>query len=402
MRIKAMVLGAAIGAMAGVPAVVRPRRPQDTIYVPLLTYRTGPFAGSGIPIANGMHDYLDMLNERDGGIGGVKIVDRGMRDRLRHQEGRRVLRVDQGQEPGRHQSVFDRHHAAADPEGRGRQDPGPVHGLRPFGFGRRQDLPVDLQPAGHLLGRRLGVHQATSARRKAGSTSSRARRSASSISTRPTARSRSRCSSSWRKEYGFELKLYPVPAQDMQNQSSLWLNVRRDQPDWIYLQGWGAMNPTAVKEAAKVGFPMNRLVGVWWAGGDDDARPAGAEAKGYNSLDFHAVGTNFPGDPGHPEARRRQGNEQDPEGQGRREPLQPRRLQLDADRRGDPQRAEDHRQEGVTGEDVRRGLETLNITDARLKETRLGRLCVAGEGLLQRPQRPPQGLRCRSGTARSG
>jgi branched-chain amino acid transport system substrate-binding protein len=41
--------------------------------VPLFTYRTGPFASSGIPIANGMRDYLTMLNERDGGIGGVKI-----------------------------------------------------------------------------------------------------------------------------------------------------------------------------------------------------------------------------------------------------------------------------------------------------------------------------------------
>src|SRR5947209_524446 len=51
------------------------------------------------------------------------------------------------------------------------------------------------------------------------------------------------------KDYGFELKLYPVPASEMQNQSSLWLNVRRDRPDWIYMQGFGAMNPTAVKEA---------------------------------------------------------------------------------------------------------------------------------------------------------
>ena len=46
---------------------------QESIYVPLLTYRTGPYAGSGIPIADGMRDYLTMLNERDGGIGGVKI-----------------------------------------------------------------------------------------------------------------------------------------------------------------------------------------------------------------------------------------------------------------------------------------------------------------------------------------
>ena len=44
------------------------------IYVPLFTYRTGPFAGSGIPNANGMHDYLMMLNERDGGVGGVPLI----------------------------------------------------------------------------------------------------------------------------------------------------------------------------------------------------------------------------------------------------------------------------------------------------------------------------------------
>ena len=60
------------------------------------------------------------------------------------------------------------------------------------------------------------------------------------------------------------------------------------------IQGWGAMNPTAVKEAAKIGFPMGRLVGVWWSGNDDDARPAGPEAKGYSSLDLNAVGTDFP------------------------------------------------------------------------------------------------------------
>ena len=45
--------------------------------------------------------------------------------------------------------------------------------------------------------------------------------------------------------------------------------------------GWGAMNPTAVKEAAKINFPMDKFVGIWWSGGEDDARPAGAEAKGF-------------------------------------------------------------------------------------------------------------------------
>src|SRR5690606_12837418 len=56
------------------------------------------------------------------------------------------------------------------------------------------------------------------------------------------------------KEYGYTLKLYPVAAQDMQNQGSVWLSIRRDRPDWIYNQGWGAMNPTAVKEAVRNGF----------------------------------------------------------------------------------------------------------------------------------------------------
>jgi len=46
---------------------------RDNLYIPLFTYRTGPFAASGIPIANGLRDYLTMLNERDGGVGGVKL-----------------------------------------------------------------------------------------------------------------------------------------------------------------------------------------------------------------------------------------------------------------------------------------------------------------------------------------
>ncbi len=44
------------------------------IYIPLFTYKTGPFAGSGIPTGNGMADYLTMLNERDGGIGEVPVI----------------------------------------------------------------------------------------------------------------------------------------------------------------------------------------------------------------------------------------------------------------------------------------------------------------------------------------
>ena len=41
--------------------------------LPSFDYRTGPYAPNGIPFANGYGDYLNMLNERDGGINGAKI-----------------------------------------------------------------------------------------------------------------------------------------------------------------------------------------------------------------------------------------------------------------------------------------------------------------------------------------
>ena len=47
---------------------------EDGLYIPILSYRTGPFAGGGVPTANGFADYMNMLNARDGGIGGVKVV----------------------------------------------------------------------------------------------------------------------------------------------------------------------------------------------------------------------------------------------------------------------------------------------------------------------------------------
>jgi branched-chain amino acid transport system substrate-binding protein len=79
MRLKRLIAGTIMaGTLAGaaLPAFA------EELFVPLFSYRTGPFAGSGIPIANGMHDYLTMLNERDGGINGVKIRVSRMRNRL--------------------------------------------------------------------------------------------------------------------------------------------------------------------------------------------------------------------------------------------------------------------------------------------------------------------------------
>src|SRR5262249_30064435 len=65
---KKLIAGALIGALAAAPAA----RAKE-LMVPALEYRTGPYAPSGIPLTSGFSDYLTLLNERDGGIGGVKI-----------------------------------------------------------------------------------------------------------------------------------------------------------------------------------------------------------------------------------------------------------------------------------------------------------------------------------------
>jgi branched-chain amino acid transport system substrate-binding protein len=71
MRWKHIVVGAAVVSLVGASALIS-QAAADTL-IPLFTYRTGPFANSGIPLANGLHDYFNMLNARDGGIGGSSV-----------------------------------------------------------------------------------------------------------------------------------------------------------------------------------------------------------------------------------------------------------------------------------------------------------------------------------------
>jgi branched-chain amino acid transport system substrate-binding protein len=81
--------------------------------------------------------------------------------------------------------------------------------------------------------------------------------------------------------YGFEVRHYAVPHPG-QEQKAIWIDLaRRFQPDWVILRGWGVMNPTALQEAARIDFPRERIVGVWWSGAEEDVIPAKDAAKGY-------------------------------------------------------------------------------------------------------------------------
>ena len=66
---RTLVLTGLLAAMAGPAAVL-----ADEQFVGLPSYRVGAYASGGSGLFGGWIDYMQMINERDGGVGGVKIT----------------------------------------------------------------------------------------------------------------------------------------------------------------------------------------------------------------------------------------------------------------------------------------------------------------------------------------
>src|SRR5499427_3330429 len=73
MRLKSLAL-IAVAAAAGWSIAASEALAQNEQFIPRLVYRTGPYAPNGIPFADGYADYLDMIDARGGGVGGIKIT----------------------------------------------------------------------------------------------------------------------------------------------------------------------------------------------------------------------------------------------------------------------------------------------------------------------------------------
>ena len=65
---------AVLGFGIGLSSYVLEKAYAAEQFIPSMVYRTGPYAPNGTPFANGAMDYYKMLNARDGGINGVKLV----------------------------------------------------------------------------------------------------------------------------------------------------------------------------------------------------------------------------------------------------------------------------------------------------------------------------------------
>ncbi len=366
MLLRHVALGLAVVMAA--PAAVTSAQAANGIFVPLFTYRTGPFSGSGIPVANGLHDYLTMLNERDGGIGGEKLIVQECEDGYDTQKGVQC-----------YDSVKDRNPVVITPYSTGiteqlipkaAVDKIPLLSMA-YGLSASADgslFPwIFNAPDTYWDGASAFIRHV--AKVDGGVDKLKGKTIGLIYLDAPYGKEPIPLLQSLAKDYGYTLKLYPVEATQMQDQDSIWLDVRRDRPEWLYLQGWGAMNPAAVEEAAKNGFKMDHLVGVWWSGGDQDARPAGMAGKGYTTLDINGVGQNYPAiqdilkyvvDKG-----KSQVTSKDQVGEN----LYDRGVMnavLIAEGIRNAQKLTGKKL--IDGADMRRGLESLNISEARWKE----------------------------------
>jgi branched-chain amino acid transport system substrate-binding protein len=262
----------------------------NQIFIPLLVYRTGPYAPSGIPNANGFQDYFNLLNERDGGINGVKIAV---------EECETQYDTKQGVE------CYERLKAKAvlvNPYSTGityqliPKAPGDKVVVHSMGYGMTAsadgryfpwvfNFPMTYWSQASAFIKYVGGLEG-------GLDKLKGKKIVHIFHNSPYGKEANPTLEVLAKQHGFELTLLAVdhPGQE---QKATWLQVRRINPDWIYLSGWGVMNGVAVKEAAGIGYKMDRLIGNWWSGSESDVVPAGDGAKGYKSMTFHAPGAGF-------------------------------------------------------------------------------------------------------------
>jgi branched-chain amino acid transport system substrate-binding protein len=269
--------------MAAAPAMA------DLVF-PSLSYRTGPYAAGGIPYADGYADYMTLLNERDGGIGGVMTKLLECETGYNTEKGVECYEAtkDQGAlvynplSTGITYQLIPKTAADGIPlytPGYGRTSAanGKVFNNvfnYPANYWNAASLVVnhllDIN-GGDIKGKKVALVYHNSAYGK------EPIRTLEELS----------------KKHGFELVAIPVdhPGQE---QKSQWLQIRRERPDYVTMWGWGVMNQVAIQEAANIRFPMENFIGVWWSGGDHDVAPAGDKATGYKAVTFHGVGSDYP------------------------------------------------------------------------------------------------------------
>jgi branched-chain amino acid transport system substrate-binding protein len=285
--LKRALLGLALFAVAGAAMA------QNEQYVPVLSYRVGPYAAGGSGYYGGAIDYFSLINAT-GGINGVKLLWEECETEYNASKGvecyERLKKKNGGAttvEPlstGIAYGLFDRV----------AQDKIPMttfgYGLASSADGRVYDW---VFPLGTTYWGQMAAMIAYVAQKEGGLANLKGKKIAFLYHDSAFGKEPIPVLDALAAKHGFDVLKIPVTPPG-QTQESQWLQIRQAKPDYVIMWTFGVMSTVSLKTAAKTGFPRDRLVGVWWAGSEEDVIPAGDAAKGYVSAAFSASGTNFP------------------------------------------------------------------------------------------------------------
>jgi len=343
---------------------------QNEQFIPLAGYWVGPYAAGGSGIYGGMLDYMNMINARDGGVNGVKLTyekceteynnARGVEcyERLKNQ-GPTGATVFHMLSTGITYSIIEKATADKIPVisiGYGRTDASDGR-VFPYIF----PLVTNYWSQNTAKIKFIGMKEGGMDKLKGKKIVNLYHDSAYGKETIPVLDEQA-------KMYGFTVTHIAVPHPGNE-QGAQWLQIRQIKPDWVILRGWGVMNPTALKAAAKVGFPRDHMIGVWWSGAEEDTIPAGDAAKGFIAAGFNVAGANFPVVQEIKKYVYAKGKGE-MDDQSRIGSIYYNRgvvhgiITVEAIRKAQ----EKYGKKSLTPEQIRWGIENLNITEARLKE----------------------------------
>ena len=340
-------------------------------FVPVNLYWVGPYAPGGSGVGAGWMDYMTLVNERDGGINGVKLTWEKCETEYNNARGVECYERSKNKGPtgaamihalstGITYSLIEKGTADKIPIvsiGYGRTDAADGR-VFPYVF----PLVTTYWSQNTAKIKFIGAKEGGMDKLKGKKIVNIYHDSAYGKETIPVLDAQA-------KKFGFQVTHIAVPHPGNEQQAQ-WLQIRQIKPDWVILRGWGVMNPVALKAAAKIGFPRDKIVGVWWSGAEEDVIPAGDAAKGYIAAGFNVSGTNYPVV---------QDIQKRIYAKGKGEMDDKSRIGSIYYNRGVVhgiitveaiRKAQEKYGKGkpMTGEQVRWGLENLNITDARLKE----------------------------------
>ncbi|MEM9333050.1 MAG: ABC transporter substrate-binding protein [Pseudomonadota bacterium] len=268
---------------------------EETQYFPIASSRVGPFSAMGTGYYGAQIDYLNYVN-LNGGVNGVKLTWQECEteynavktvecyQRLLEKDGQRIVVFDTLGTPGAY-AVINR-----------MAEDNVV--LAQYGYGRTDGADGTVWPwvfnaASHYWSQ-IAVKMKFMAEKEGGIPNMKGKKIVhlhidSAYGREPLPAMRSIA-----EDWGVKLVEISIPPPGLEQQSQ-WLQIRRERPDWVTFWGAGSgMNSTAMTNAARVGFPRDRMIYVTFGAAEEDMFPAGDAATGTFAMANALPGDQYP------------------------------------------------------------------------------------------------------------